>query len=157
LVYLILGWGGVGKEGIIINLISERSYGAGNFSFKCPCPETLRRSAGRLYTEEQIQIAMDSISGQKGSTCITFEQFSALLRSNMNLSLDARVRHLFDKFDADGSGGISLEELKKWIRGMDDLVTGAEIEEMLKACDDDNNGELSFEEVSAILRKFEVV
>jgi len=75
----------------------------------------------------------------------------------MNLSLDARVRHLFDKFDADGSGGISLEELKKWIRGMDDLVTGAEIEEMLKACDDDNNGELSFEEVSAMLRKFEVI
>jgi hypothetical protein len=87
----------------------------GNGSFDKDELATVLGSAGRLYTEEQIQIAMDRISGQKGSTCITFEQFSALLHSNMNLSLEARVRHLSNKFDADGSGGISLEELKKWI------------------------------------------
>jgi Ca2+-binding EF-hand superfamily protein len=74
----------------------------------------------------------------------------------MNLSLEARVRHLFDKFDVDGSGGISMEELKMGIRGMDDLVTGAEIEEMLRVCDADHDGEVSFEEFSAILPKFEV-
>jgi Ca2+-binding EF-hand superfamily protein len=109
----------------------------GNGSFDKDELATIPGSAGRLYTEEQIQIAMDRISGQRGSTCTTFEQFSALLRSNMSLSLEVRVRHLFNKFDADGSGGISLEELKKWIRGKDDLVTDTEIEEMLKACDDD--------------------
>ena len=75
----------------------------------------------------------------------------------MNTSLEVRARRLFERFDADSSGGISLNELKLCIRGMDDLVTGAEIEEMLKVCDSDHNGELSFEEFSAILPRFEVV
>ena len=111
-------------------------------------------STGRVYTEEQIQTAMDRISGMPGSTCILFEQFSALLSVNMNLSLEAHARHLFDTFDIDGSGEISLEEMKKCIQGLDHLVTVAEIEEMMKVCDTDHSGEISFEEFCAILPKF---
>ena len=129
----------------------------GNGSFDKTELATVLGSTGRMYTEDQIQTAMDRISGREGSTSITFEQFSALLRSNMNTSLEVRARRLFERFDADSSGGISLKELKLCIRGMDDLVTGAEIEEMLKVCDSDHNGELSFEEFSAILPRFEVV
>jgi Ca2+-binding EF-hand superfamily protein len=76
----------------------------GNGSFDKAELTTVLRSTGRVYTEGQIQMAMDRIAGVEGSTCITFEQFSALLCSSMNLSLEAHARHLFDRFDADGSG-----------------------------------------------------
>jgi Ca2+-binding EF-hand superfamily protein len=101
-------------------------------------------------------MAMDRIAGVEGSTCITFEQFSALLCSSMNLSLEAHARHLFDRFDADGSGGISIEEMKKCIQGMDDLVTVAEIEEMMNVCDSDHSGEITFDEFCAMLPRIEV-
>jgi uncharacterized protein (DUF924 family)/Ca2+-binding EF-hand superfamily protein len=128
----------------------------GNGSFDKTELATVLGSTGRVYNQKQLQAAMDRISGVEGSIFITFEQFSALLRVDVNMSLEARARHLFSKFDADGSGAISVGELKQCIQGLDDLVTGAEIEEMLKMCDTDNNGELSFEEFSAILPKLEV-
>ncbi|KAE9365748.1 EF-hand, partial [Stipitochalara longipes BDJ] len=123
----------------------------GNVSFDKTELAAVLSYTGRVYTDSQIQMAMDRISRGEGSTSITFERFLALLRSDMNINLETRARRLFEKLDADSSGGVSLEELKLCIQGMDDLVTGAEIEEMLKVCDSDHNGELSFEEFSAIL------
>ncbi|KAH7370171.1 hypothetical protein BKA65DRAFT_385534 [Rhexocercosporidium sp. MPI-PUGE-AT-0058] len=125
----------------------------GNGSFDLDELSTVLSSTGRVYSKEQIQKAMDRIAGVEKAACITFEQFSALLRADMNLTLEARVLQRFRHFDADGSGEISLEELKRCIQGMDDLVTVAEIEDMLKLCDDDKNGEVSFEEFSAMLPK----
>lgn len=128
----------------------------GNGAFDRKELATVLTSTGRTFSEEQIQKAMDKITGEKQATCITFEQFSALLRADMNLTLEARVRQRFATFDSDGSGEVSLEELKKCIQGMDDLVTSAEIEEMLKVCDDDRNGEVSFAEFQAMLPRLQV-
>ncbi|KAH6721624.1 hypothetical protein BKA61DRAFT_439687, partial [Leptodontidium sp. MPI-SDFR-AT-0119] len=123
----------------------------GNGSFHLEELSTVLSSTGRTYSKEQIQKAMDRIAGIENAACITFEQFSALLRVDMNLTLEARVLQRFRNFDVDGSGEISLEELKTCIQSLDGLVTGAEIEEMLKLCDGDGNGEVSFEEFSAML------
>ncbi|PVH77463.1 EF-hand [Cadophora sp. DSE1049] len=125
----------------------------GNGSFDLEELSTVLKSTGRVYSKDQIQKAMDRIAGAGNAACITFEQFSALLRADMNLTLEARILQRFRMFDADRSGEISLDELKKCIQGMDDLVTGAEIEEMLRVCDGDLNGEVSFEEFSAMLPK----
>lgn len=59
----------------------------GNGSFDKTELAAVLSSTGRMYTEDQIQMAMVRTSGREGSTSITFEQFSALLRSNMNTSL----------------------------------------------------------------------
>ncbi|KAG4436484.1 hypothetical protein IFR05_008025 [Cadophora sp. M221] len=125
----------------------------GNGSFDLEELSTVLSSTGRVYSKEQIQKAMDRIADVENAACITFEQFSALLRVDMNLTLEARVLQRFRNFDVDGSGEISLEELRNCIQSLDDLVTGAEIEEMLKLCDGDGNGEVSFEEFSAMLPK----
>ncbi|KAF2671020.1 EF-hand [Microthyrium microscopicum] len=118
----------------------------GNGSFDRNELATVLASTGRTYTPEQVQRAMNRISGEQDCTSITFEQFSALFRTKMDMSAEARARRRFNMFDADGSGEISLEELKKCIRSMDDLVTNAEIEEMMRVCDEDHNGSVSFEE-----------
>lgn len=118
----------------------------GNGSFDRQELAMVLASTGRVYTEEQIQKAMDRISHQKGAKSITFEQFGALLRVEVDLSLEAKAARRFEQFDSDGNGEISLQELKKCIQSMDDLVTTAEIEEMLKTCDEDHNGSVSFEE-----------
>jgi uncharacterized protein (DUF924 family)/Ca2+-binding EF-hand superfamily protein len=118
----------------------------GNGSFDREELAMVLASTGRVYDDAQIQKAMDKISHQKGAKSITFEQFGALLRVNVDQTPEAQARRRFDLFDADGSGEISLQELKRCIQSMDDLVTSAEIEEMLKTCDDDHNGSVSFEE-----------
>jgi uncharacterized protein (DUF924 family)/Ca2+-binding EF-hand superfamily protein len=123
----------------------------GNGSFDQNELATVLASTGRIYNDEQLQTAMERISGVPGCTSITFEQFSALFRTKMDMSLEARAERRFQLFDVDGSGEISLEELKNCIQSMDDLVTSAEIEEMLKACDSDHNGSVSLEEFIAMM------
>jgi Ca2+-binding EF-hand superfamily protein len=123
----------------------------GNGSFDREELATVLASTGRVYTKERLQVAMDRISGVQGSTFITFEQFSALFRSNMGKSLESMARGRFDQFDVDGSGEISLEEMKSCIQGMDDLVTSAEIGEMLRAYDADHDGMVSFGEFLSMM------
>jgi uncharacterized protein (DUF924 family)/Ca2+-binding EF-hand superfamily protein len=123
----------------------------GNGSFDQDELATVLASTGRIYTEEQLQKSMDRISGVEGCKEITFEQFSALFRAKMDMSIEARAERRFQLFDSDGSGEISLEELKKCIQTMDDLVTTAEIEEMLKACDADHNGSVSLDEFMSMM------
>ncbi|KAF2812122.1 EF-hand [Mytilinidion resinicola] len=112
---------------------------------------TVLASTGRVYTPEQLQVVMDRISGVAGTSRITFEQFSALFRAKLDMSLEARAKRRFSLFDVDKSGEIDLGELRACIQSMDDLVTGAEVEEMLKACDVDGNGQVSLEEFVAMM------
>jgi uncharacterized protein (DUF924 family)/Ca2+-binding EF-hand superfamily protein len=115
---------------------------------------TVLASTGKVYTPEQLQSAMDRIAGKEGAESITFEQFSSLFRTDMDMSLEACARRRFNLFDADGSGTIDLPELKKCIQSMDDLVTSDEIEEMLKVCDTDHDGSVSFDEFLKMMPAF---
>lgn len=123
----------------------------GNGSFDKEELATVLASMGRIYTSEQLDLAMHRISGVEGSICVTFEQFTALFRAKMDMSPTAQIARRFSLFDADKSGEISLAELKKCIQSMDDLVTSAEIEEMLKTCDADHNGMISLDEFIAMM------
>lgn len=123
----------------------------GNGSFDRDELATILASTGRIYTTEQLQKAMDRISGVDGSSFVTVEQFSGLIRPSTSISQEIRARRRFELFDADGSGEITIDELKKCIQSMDDLVTSAEIERMMETCDADHNGSVSLEEFIALV------
>ncbi|KAF2488454.1 calmodulin mutant SYNCAM64B, partial [Lophium mytilinum] len=112
---------------------------------------TVLASAGRVCEAEQLQMAMDRISGVVGTARVTFEEFSALFRAKLDVSLEARAQRRFSLFDKHKSGEIDLAELRACIQSVDDLVTGAEVEEMLRACDVDGNGQVSLEEFVAMM------
>lgn len=113
--------------------------------------QAILSQTGRPHNSEQVQSAMECVTGIKGTTCLSFDQFASLLRVQVSTDWEARMHRRFDFFDQDGQGEISIAELKSCIQGLDHLVTGDEIDEMMKACDIDGNGVLSFEEWKAMV------
>lgn len=113
--------------------------------------EEVLTTTGRQYDQDQLQNILDSITGVKGSSCVTFDQFAALLQVKLDADPTARLRSRFKFFDLDGSGEISFKELKLCIQSLDNLVTTAEVKEMLELCDADNNGSVSYEEFLTIV------
>ncbi|KAF2739784.1 EF-hand, partial [Polyplosphaeria fusca] len=112
---------------------------------------TVLSATGRTYTQQELQTAIDTISGTKGSTGITFDQFAELLQVKMAADTQNRLRARFQLFDTDNTGDISYDELKACLQGMDSLLTTAEIEEMMKKCDTDGDGMISYEEFVSIV------
>lgn len=103
-------------------------------------------ATGRSYTKQELERAIDGISGQKGSTGITFDQFAALLQIKMAADTQNRLRARFQLFDSDNTGDICFDELRACLQGMDSLLTSSELEEMMKRCDADGDGKISYEE-----------
>jgi Ca2+-binding EF-hand superfamily protein/uncharacterized protein (DUF924 family) len=105
----------------------------------------------RTYTKDELQSAVDAISGKVGSKGLTFEEFSALLQIKMAADMQNRLRARFQLFDADNSGDISYEELRHCLTGLDSLLTTAELDEMMKKCDANGDGIITYEEFVAMV------
>ncbi|KAF2003588.1 EF-hand [Amniculicola lignicola CBS 123094] len=112
---------------------------------------TVLTATGRTYTREEIQVAVDSISGKAGSTGITFEQFASLLQIKMAADTQNRLRARFQLFDKDNTGDISFDELAACLQGIDSLLTSSEITEMMKKCDTNGDGLISYEEFMSMV------
>jgi Ca2+-binding EF-hand superfamily protein/uncharacterized protein (DUF924 family) len=107
---------------------------------------TVLQATGRTYTESEVQMAIDSITGTSGGTGLTFEQFAAVLQVKMTSDTQNRIRARFQLFDADNTGDISFEELTACLQGIDSLLTSSELTEMMKKCDTNGDGMISYEE-----------
>ncbi|KAF2678297.1 EF-hand, partial [Lentithecium fluviatile CBS 122367] len=112
---------------------------------------TVLSATGRQYSKSELQIAVDTISGNPGSTGLTFEQFAALLQVKMAADAQNRLRARFQLFDVDNTGDISFDELRGCLQGMDSLLTSLELEEMMKRCDANGDGMISYEEFVAMV------
>jgi calmodulin len=110
-------------------------------------------STGHQYSDEQIQEAVDHISGRKGSAGLTFLQFANLLRINLHSPFEARIRQRFNMFDADQSGGVTLEEFTACVQGLDGLITTAEAAAMFQKCHHDKNGSVSLQEFMHVMER----
>jgi uncharacterized protein (DUF924 family)/Ca2+-binding EF-hand superfamily protein len=110
-------------------------------------------STGHRYSDEQIQEAVDHVTGRKGSSGLTFLQFANLLRINLNSSFEARIKQRFNLFDADHSGGVTLEEFTACVQGLDELITTAEAAAMFQKCDHDKNGSVSLQEFIGVMER----
>ena len=110
-------------------------------------------STGYRYSDEQIQEAVDHVTGRKGSTGLTFLQFANLLRINLNSSFEARIKQRFNLFDADQSGEVTLEEFTTCVQALDGLITTAEAAAMFQKCDHEKNGSVSFHEFMRVMER----
>jgi Ca2+-binding EF-hand superfamily protein len=61
-------------------------------------------------------------------------------------SLDAFVKYLFDKLDADGSGALSFNELSEGLTNMGIEISQKEKHALMKKLDDDADGEIGYDE-----------
>jgi Ca2+-binding EF-hand superfamily protein len=112
------------------------------------------QSTGHTYTVEQVQEFVDSITGVPGSTGLSFDQFSNILRINLPPSDNlAQSRSRFDLFDLDQSDEVTFVEFAKCITGLDELITSSEIEMMFQRADEDESGTVDFAELLAILEQ----
>lgn len=110
-------------------------------------------STGHRYSDEQIQEAVDQVTGRKGSAGLTFPQFANLLRIKLNSSFEARIWQRFNMFDADQSGEITLEEFTACVQGLDGLITTAEAAAMFNKCDHDGKGSVSFQDFMDVMKR----
>jgi uncharacterized protein (DUF924 family)/Ca2+-binding EF-hand superfamily protein len=110
-------------------------------------------STGHRYSDEQIQEAVDHVTGRKGSAGLTFLQFANLLRINLNSSFEARIRQRFNMFDADQSGEVTLEEFTACVQGLDGLITTAEAAAMFNKCDHGGKGSVSFQDFMGVMKR----
>lgn len=61
--------------------------------------------------------------------------------------LRSKLRPIFDKFDADGSGAVSLSEMSTIIAHLGMEVTSAQLRILMEEADPDRSGEIDFDEV----------
>jgi uncharacterized protein (DUF924 family)/Ca2+-binding EF-hand superfamily protein len=110
-------------------------------------------STGHHYSDFQLQEAVDQVTGRKGSTGLTFEQFANLIRVKLGSTLDTRLQQRFRMFNADDSGEISLEKFTACVQGLDGLVTTSEAAAMFKKCDLDASGSISMQDFMGIMKR----
>ena len=106
----------------------------------------------RHYPRDRLQLALDRITGETGAKGIHFDQFAALVRTDMSDHWEKRLRRRFSLFDHGGKGYLSEEDLISCIHGMDDLVTTAEVDEMMKLADSDHDGKIRYEDFLRLMR-----
>lgn len=63
----------------------------------------------------------------------------------------ARLKEVFDHFDADKSGSIDADELINVFESMGQAVTREEMEKMIASVDDDGSGQIEFEEFMMLM------
>jgi uncharacterized protein (DUF924 family)/Ca2+-binding EF-hand superfamily protein len=114
---------------------------------------TVLAATGHRYSNEQIQEAIDHVTGRKGSAGLTFLQFANLLRINLNLPFEATIKQRFSMFDADQSGDVTPEEFTACVQGLDGLITTTEAAAMFQTCDRDKNGSISFQDFVGMMER----
>ena len=105
------------------------------------------REAARLTAEKaaaEKAAAEEASSGGRSSKPV------AMLSEDV---LRMRLRPIFDRFDADGSGEISVAELRAVVKMMKLDMTPAELDELHREADTDGSGEIGFEEFVSALAK----
>ena len=68
-------------------------------------------------------------------------------------ALRAKLKEIFDKFDADGSGAVSTVEMGRMIKMLDLQMTSEEIVGLMVDADPDGSGEIDFEEFVLVLKE----
>jgi calcium-binding protein CML len=63
----------------------------------------------------------------------------------------ARLKEVFDHFDADGSGSIDAGELRNVFQSMGTEVSEQEMEDMIAGVDDDGSGQIEFQEFMVLM------
>jgi calcium-binding protein CML len=63
----------------------------------------------------------------------------------------ARLKEVFENFDADGSGSIDAEELGNVFRSMGEEVDPEELKSMIEGVDDDGSGQIEFNEFMLLM------
>ena len=67
--------------------------------------------------------------------------------------LRTKLRHVFDKFDADSSGCVSADEMTSIFAQLKINMTVAQISTMMKEADPDGSGSIDFDEFCAVASK----
>jgi len=63
-----------------------------------------------------------------------------------------KLRAVFDKFDADGSGAVSSAELGEMVKALKLDLSAEQIATLMKEADPDGSGEIEFEEFLSVMR-----
>lgn len=89
-------------------------------------------------------------SSTNGSSGDEFASLKAKITAQGSKALNneqiARLKEVFDYFDADGSNSIDAEELVNVFASMGQDVTAEEMREMIDQVDEDKSGQIEFEE-----------
>ena len=70
--------------------------------------------------------------------------------SEQDKELRAKLRPVFNKFDADRSGAVSIGEMTKMAKAIGVQLTPAQLKQMMAEADPNGSGEVDFEEVSSL-------
>lgn len=111
------------------------------------------RSIGIHSDPDDIDLDFQQFVSWLQNAQATGDQF-ALLKAKItaqgNKALNneqiARLKEVFEHFDADGSGSIDATELKNVFQSMGTETTEEEMEEMIQGVDDDGSGQIEFNE-----------
>ena len=106
------------------------------------------------FTGQDIELEFDQfvewLSSSKGGDGDEFATLKAKITAQGSKALNneqiARLKEVFDHFDADKSGSIDVDELMNVFESMDHEVTREFVQEMVAQVDEDGSGEIEFEE-----------
>jgi Ca2+-binding EF-hand superfamily protein len=68
---------------------------------------------------------------------------------------EAKIKDMFDMFDADGGGTIDVEELTQAFINLGISDTKEEIDELVKEIDTDGSGEIEYDEFRAVIARLQ--
>ena len=124
----------------------------------CPC-------------EAHLDTSTRHLGPQRINTCMLFQSvvvitFTKLLLQLLNKhdtmpplseemakQLEAELRPVFDKFDADGGGSVDVAEMASMIEGLGLVVPAEKIAAIVTAADTDSSGEIEFNEFFEVAKK----
>jgi len=89
-----------------------------------------------------------------GDGGVDLEEFVEAMSTVEDVKMAAetfKVKHIFDRYDSDGSGELSVEELKEMMKEV--WKDADSIKEMIQEVDKDGNGEVSWEEFCHLMSK----
>jgi len=115
------------------------------------------RSIGITITDSEIDLAFPQFvkwlqhSGDSGDEFALLKaKITAQGKKALNNQQIARLKEVFEHFDADGSGFVTREELKAALTTCGEPMSDAEVDAMLKGYDD-GDGQLNFKEFVAMM------
>lgn len=105
------------------------------------------------FTNSEIELDFDTFVAWlsfSGSASDEFASLKAKIKAQGSKTLNneqiARLKEVFEYFDADHSGSIDAEELVNVFASMGQEVTEDEMREMIDQVDEDGSGQIEFEE-----------
>lgn len=115
------------------------------------------RSIGVLSEPEDIDLAFPQFVSwlQNANANDEFALLKAKITAKGNKALNneqiARLKEVFDEFDADGSGSIDAGELRNVFLSMGQEASVEEMSQMIAGVDDDDSGEIEFNEFMVLM------